>query len=125
MSLILLCSSVLMKCPMYTDPPNVTATPLVAIVNSSSTPFTFTCQAFGIPPPTITWTKGRANGNNGVDQQTVTGSVTTSTLTFDDPSDLDESNYTCSASNGITNVLSTPEQVTVIFYVQGTCLLSD
>lgn len=101
------------------DPPNVTATPLVIVVNSSSATVTFTCETFGIPLPNITWIKERGNTNVGVVQQTVTGNMVTSTLFISDPRDTDESNYTCSADNGVTNVLSTPENATVQLYVQG------
>ena len=57
-------------------------------------------------------------------QQTTVGNVITSVLTITSPMDPDESNYTCSASNNIQNVLGTPEQVTGTLYVQGNLTLT-
>ena len=51
------------------------------------------------------------------DEKTVNSTV--SRLTIHNPPDPDESNYTCVAVNGITNVLGTPETVTAELYVQG------
>jgi hypothetical protein len=104
-------------------PPNVTVTPDQIIVNSTVPSFEFTCYAFGIPTPSITWLKERTNTtitSQGGTQivETTTDSSITSILTLYEPDDLDESNYTCLASNSITNVLGTPESDTGEVYIQ-------
>ena len=117
--------------PINAVPPNVTFTsPEVIIVNSSTVPLVqFTCQVFSIPPSSVSWTKESTNTALGQDgrtliQQTTIGNVTTSILTITSPMDPDESNYTCSASNNVQNVLGTPEQVTGTLYVQGNLTLT-
>ena len=109
------------------DPPNVTLTSSeVIIINSSSvTSVSFSCQVISIPQSTITWiqeskdTTLRQDGKILIQQSTI-GNLTTSQLTITAPiMDPDESNYTCSASNNVQNVLGTPERVTGTLYVQG------
>ena len=110
---------------MFTDPPIITVTPKLIIVNTSSEPsISFTCEVFGIPIPLVTWTKQRSNTNNGMVQQTATGNNITSILMINIPRDPDESNYTCSGANNVTNVINTPEQETVELYVQGMLIYS-
>ena len=50
---------------------------------------------------------------------TSTVNSATSVLTLYDPDDVDESNYTCTGVNNVTNVLNTPEYDTGELYVQG------
>ena len=45
--------------------------------------------------------------------------MVTSLLIINNPRDPDESNYTCSAFNGVENSLNTPEQATADLFVQG------
>ena len=110
----------------YTDPPNTTVSPTLIIINSSSSdPIQFTCESFGIPPPSISWIRVRTNTTLTTfrdveispDEKTVNNTV--SRLTIHNPTDPDESNYTCVAVNDITNVLGTPETATAELYVQG------
>ena len=110
-----------------TDPPNTTVFPTLIIINSSSAdPIFFTCESFGIPPPSISWIQVRTNTTLSTfrdvevspDEKTVNSTV--SRLTIHNPTDPDESNYTCVAVNDITNVLGTPETATAELYVQGT-----
>lgn len=112
------------------DPPNVTVTPERIIVNTSSvSSVSFTCEVFNIPLSTIVWTKEATNTTLVEDgkvtiQQTTTSNLTTSVLTITNPMNPDESNYTCSATNNIQNVLDTPEQATGELYVQGIYLIT-
>ena len=112
-----------------TDPPNATLTPELIIINSTSIPsVSFTCEVFSIPLSTIVWTKGSTNTVLRQDgkitiQQSATGNLTTSVLTLSSPMDPDESNYTCSATNNVQNVLDTPEQATGTLYVQGSIII--
>lgn len=103
-------------------------TPQLTVVNESSVLFLeLTCWSFGIPPPTLTWTKIRTGdvllSDNFILNIQIFESQTTnssnSILRIHQPRDPDESNYTCSAVNDITNVLQTPENGTVEVYVQG------
>ena len=99
--------------------------PVEHIVNHTQTA-EFVCQAFGIPVPTITWIKV-SNGSvlsTGVDDIEITKVIVdsftrVSNLTFLSTVRTDQSEYTCVGSNGITNVISTPENDTVNLLVQG------
>ena len=103
----------------------MTVNPELTIINESSIiRLDLTCWSFGIPPPLLTWTKIRTSevlASEGqiqiAESQTVNSS--TSILSLFVPRDPDESNYTCSAINNITNVLDTPESATAEVYVQG------
>lgn len=109
------------------DPPNVTVSPASTIINrSSELSVELTCEAFGIPPPTLTWSVDKTGqtlttDTNGVEIDTTDNGdgTTTSVLTISEPRDPDESNYTCSAVNGVTNVLGTAESGTAELFVQG------
>ena len=114
---------------MFLDPPNVSITPEQIIVNRSVLLITFTCYSFGIPTPSISWTKERTGevlisiGQTQIDD-TTTSSSRTSVLTLYQPTDIQESNYTCNAVNNITNVLNTPESATGELFVQGIYMFS-
>ena len=93
----------------------------------------FTCTAFGIPIPQLTWFKG--DSTSAVQQTNllmVTNEVFTNTtglghvrsqLIFPMALRTDQSSYTCVAVNNITNLLTTPENGTTQFYIQGTVIV--
>ena len=89
----------------------------------------FTCEAFGIPVPNITWIKVSENSvlitSMGVVEITdsIMDSFTrVSNLTFPQTTRTDQSEYTCVGSNGIMNVIDSPENDTVSLLVQGEVL---
>ena len=87
-----------------------------------------TCSVFALPPPTMTWTDDRnssvvANGGRFSISQTDSGNTRTSILTFKGILKQDESNYTCTAVNNVTNAISTLEQGGSIITVQGTIIM--
>ena len=87
-----------------------------------------TCSVFALPPPTITWTDDRnssvvANGGRFSILQTDSGNTRTSILTFNGILKQDESNYTCTAVNNVTNAISTLEQGGSIITVQGMIIM--
>ena len=107
-------------------PSNVTSLePRELIVNHTQTA-EFICEVFGIPVPTITWIKV-SNGSvlsNGVDDIEITEVIVdsftrVSNLTFLSTVRTDQSEYTCVGTNGVTNVISSPENDTVSLLVQG------
>ena len=87
----------------------------------------FTCQAFGIPLPSFRWVK-LSDDTEVMDiiddieimEQTVALFTLESVLMFLNTSKTDESVYRCEASNGITNVINTPENDTIELLVDGT-----
>ena len=113
-------------CP---DPPNVTTLePLELIVNHTQNA-TFVCEAYGIPIPVITWVKvvnesivTESSGVIDIMEQIVRINTSESVLTFLDTVKTDESVYRCEGSNGITNVIGSPENDTVRLLVQGKCM---
>lgn len=108
---------------MFPDPPSVTVTPVSQVVNMSDT-VSITCSVFALPPPTITWTDDhtsspvRTGGRFSITQSD-SGNNRTSILTFNGILKEDESNYTCTAVNNVTNAISTDEEGGSIVTVQG------
>lgn len=86
----------------------------------------FTCEVFGIPLPNVTWIKSNGDivildelfDNVSISQNDF-DNVRVSILRFDKVSKFDESFYTCTAANGISNVLNTPVSGIVELIVQG------
>ena len=111
-----------------TDPPNVDVNPKQFTVNQTQSA-NFTCTAFGIPLPQLTWFKG--NSPTPVQESEVlvvsvksfsnrTGlSLVRSELFFPEALRTDQSSYTCVGINNITNLLESPENRSTVFYVQG------
>ena len=103
-----------------------TIEPVEIIINQTQMA-TFTCHAYGIPIPNITWIKSRdgsivTNISNIVEISEsiiVNTSIRESNLTFVNGLKTDESVYTCKGSNGITNIIESPQQDNVTLLVQG------
>ena len=111
------------------DPPSVTVTPLSQVVNMTDI-VSITCSVFALPPPTITWTDDRnssvvTHGGRFSISQTDSGNTRTSILTFNGILKEDESNYTCTAVNNVTNVINVPENGGSITIVQGICIRNN
>ena len=85
---------------------------------------TITCSVFALPPPPITWTDDRNSsivlprGRFSITQSD-SGNTRTSILSFNGILKEDESNYTCTAVNNVTNVIDTVEDGGCIIIVQG------
>ena len=111
------------------DPPDVTVTPASIVVNETDQ-VTFLCKVFGIPPPVIIWINDsdvqQTNSiNNGIlisysDSPHPSGiPFNISNLTILSAAKQHESNYTCIASNGVTNLIGTTNNSTISLVVQG------
>ena len=120
---VLVCywSGVLFVCA---DPPSVAVNPLEQVVNQTDR-VTITCTIFAIPFPQVTWTDNR-NGlvvtgeSASMDvNQMDSGNIRTSELVFLNIVKADESNYTCTAVNNVTNIIGVPEEATGSIVVQG------
>ena len=113
-----------------TDPPDVvTLEPVLVVVNHTQM-VNFTCRVFGIPLPSVRWVN--------VSDETVVMDVVDdiriterdvappdpfrleSVLQFLNTTKTDESVYRCEATNGVTNVINTPENDTITLLVDGT-----
>ena len=105
------------------DPPQVSAVANVVITNLTNTT-SLSCQVFGIPAPTIDWLRTDSmllsNTSDISISQVATnnGSNVTSTLLFTRPVRADEGTYVCRGTNNVTNLINSPENDTVTFYVQ-------
>ncbi len=102
--------------------------PLEIIVNQTQEAI-FTCEAYGIPLPTIIWTK-ESDGTivNNTDFIIVTETVippTTlrSVLRFVQVFNSDESVYICETSNEVPNLIGSVAIDQVLLLVQGMLLL--
>ena len=109
-----------------TDPPSVSLNPSIAAVESDNV--SITCTVFGIPPPEITWTRNNTNITSLTDYITIlesgSGKNRTSTLMITDISKADESRYTCSAFNGVENLIGSITERSSTITVQGMPKLS-
>ena len=111
------------------DPPLVSVAPPSLILNQSDAAV-FTCNIFGIPRPTFTWSNGSTVLSSSSPSNTYT--ITNSTDTYNISAVLtilsvlrtDMGTYTCSASNGIANLIDSPEEDTAELFVQGKFQLS-
>lgn len=108
------------------DPPSVTASDSVIVVNQTD-PASFSCLAYGIPAPSLTWFSSidpsrTIQNEAGVLSISFTSNLTVnmSTLAISEAYRSEhEANYTCIAENGVPNFISTPESATVELIVQG------
>lgn len=110
------------------DPPNVQAREPTEVIVNQTQIASFSCEAFGIPVPSVSWIRD-SNGfslSNTTNIITITTSILpptslVSTLTFLNAANSNESSYTCVGSNGVSNLIGTPENDTVDLLVQGGC----
>ena len=90
----------------------------------------FTCKALGIPVPNITWIKVSESfvlttsmGVVEISEVIMDSFTRVSNLTFLNSTRTNQSKYTCVGSNGIMNVIGTPENDIVSLLVQGEVLI--
>ena len=115
----------------HLDPPQVSVTPLLTIVNETNTT-SFTCKLFGIPTPNVIWSKTQngqtstliSNSTYGSNITTiVSGYNVTSVLLFSSPIHTDEAMYTCKGENNVFNAIDVNETSTVTLFVQGKLIM--
>ena len=94
------------------------------VVNQTQTAI-LSCEAFGIPTPSISWIDDSTGslvtesaGITTIDTSTQSSTLL-SVLTFLNAARENQSTYTCVGSNGVDNVINTPENDTVALFVQG------
>ena len=90
----------------------------------------FACEAVGFPVPNITWIKvsdssvlSTATNDIEITEEIVDSFTRVSNLSFLNTTRTDQSKYTCVGSNGIANIISSPENATVNLLVQGEFLI--
>ena len=100
------------------------------LVRSFNEQGTFTCSGFGIPPPTLTWSRDSGDLSDTNIFEITTGNASSSSgytvaisnLTLLDTSDSIEGTYTCIGENGITNFIGAVSEVNGSFFIEGVCL---
>lgn len=108
----------------FPDPPLVMVDPVSLIVNQTALA-TFTCTIFGIPTPTFIWTRDSGPtplvSNPGILEITnvTNGNNITTMLTIISTKRTDMDQYICSATNGIENLIKSPESDSVELFIQG------
>ena len=108
------------------DPPSVSAVePTLVLVNYSQMA-NFTCQAFGIPVPLLTWVDqfNRTLPVNGTDNVNITERIIEpftleSVLIFSNTTKNDESYYRCEGSNEVVNIIDSLDSAVVQLLVDG------
>ena len=111
---------------LCSDPPNVTTIEPKEVIINQTQEASFTCQAYGIPTPNITWVKmtdGLTVENitsiTEISESIIPPTTLQSILTFVSGMKSNESVYVCQGSNGVTNVIGSPEEDNVTLLVQG------
>ena len=81
---------------------------------------------FALPRPEITWTDERDDSIITpiddiitIEEEMIATNTFTSVLTFQNIVKVNESNYTCTANNNVTNAINAIEQATSSLTVQG------
>lgn len=117
-------SLIIITLSFVADPPLVNVDPITLVVNQTDIA-TFTCTIFGIPTPTFMWTRDSDStplvtvpGTLEITNVTDGNNITT-VLTIISTRRTDMGGYTCSAMNGIENLIDSPESDTVMLFVQG------
>lgn len=115
------------------DAPNVSVSPSNIVANESDS-IMLLCEVSSLPIPTVVWLNSSSPDNQittsndegdvtltQIQLPTNTSSipVTISTLSITNVLKSHEANYTCVATNGIDNLLGTPENGTIPVSVQG------
>ena len=96
----------------FAAPPDIVTPPADVTVNETDT-LELTCEAFGIPLPTITWLTPIGVETIIAIKMNETAYTTTSTLTVENIDTNGEGVYTCMASNGIREDQQATATVTV------------
>ncbi len=115
---------------LFPDPPSTISVDQVTV--NQTDPAVFNCSTFGIPPPTISWYSSldpdtpitNSGGAITIEYSSYINEtgliIKTSTLSISTTSRaLHEADYTCLASNSITNLIGTPEGGVTELIVQG------
>ena len=109
----------------FLDPPSLTISPITKTVNQTDI-VPITCTVFALPRPEITWTDERDDSIITpiddiitIEEEMIATNTFTSVLTFLNIVKVNESNYTCTAVNNVTNAINTTEQATSSLTVQG------
>ena len=122
---------VVFKCNLFlylfnSDPSNVSAVGPVELIVNHTQMAEFQCESFGIPVPNITWIKvsndsvlSASTNDIEITEEIMNSFTCVSNLTFLNTTRTDQSEYTCVGSNGIMNVIGSPENDTVSLLVQG------
>ena len=120
------CALILHTALLPTDPPEVEALEPVLLVVNHTEIVNFTCQAYGIPRPNLTWVNVSDEtvvmdviDDIEITEQIVDMFTLRSVLTFLNTTKTDESVYRCEGFNGVTNVINTPENDTITLLVDG------
>lgn len=110
----------------YTDPANITQAPVSITANQTST-IQFDCTAFGNPIPLIVWNRaGDDDLSDDADTVIITTVINsdmyivTSSLVINSTERFrDQGQYSCTASNGVTNTIGAVSAQTAGLVVQG------
>ena len=112
-------------CSSSTDPPSLQVSPLSMTVNQTDI-VPLTCTVFALPRPVITWTDDRddavitlTDGVISIMEESLGNNTFMSVLTFLNIVKANESNYTCTAVNNVTNIIGAVDEGTSSLIVQG------
>ena len=110
-------------------PTNIT-TPISNVIVNETANVVFDCIGYGTPLPTITWE--REDGAELPEDSEIVTNISNndgghkhvrSSLILKDVSVTDNDVvFVCIGSNNVTNVLSTPENATILLTVEGMCV---
>ena len=70
----------------------------------SNRPFTFTCEVFGIPAPTVSWCINGVLEVVVMPEEGLAGGAVVANYTISNPTELNEGIYICMGTNDIGNV---------------------
>ena len=110
------------------DPPSVNAVPPAEVLVNYSQMANFTCQAFGIPVPSLRWVEEiddytfvpvNVTDTINITEQIIAPFTLESMLVFSNTTKTDESRYSCEGSNEVTNVINSLEHDSVHLLVDG------
>ena len=110
--------------PCFPDPAEISTGPIDQEVLTGDT-VELSCVAFGVPSPNITWSRPGVDDLTlaGDDRITVFMNGNDSRLTISNVQLSDADVYTCTAYNGVENVIDASEEASAIITVLGTAIL--